>query len=655
MAKHERALTAADLESARIVQRVDLNTVNSIDVEARTIEVVFTTGEIIPHYIQTPRGCERVLTRIMVGEDTIMLDKMPGQPVLDSHMDYSARQVIGVIEEAWVKDGKGFARLRFSAADDVATTWKRIEEKILRNCSLGFAIRAAEAVMEDGPNGPVEIWNLTKVEPFEISMVPIGADSGAKVQARDAGQNVTIDAEENSMSKENTQGAASSTVAAQTTLVQAPDASAILRQERERVAAIREAGTSLGIEESVIQAAEKSDVTVDAFRADAIKQFAARGQAATAGIGGATAAAVVTADATERFVQGATLALMAKGGLKNGERNEFSGMTMAELARQSLVLRGAKPGADRMQMIGLAFTQAGSHTTSDFANILANVMGKGALQGWEAAVETFEKWTRSGTLTDFKATKRVGLGLIESLPSVAEGANYSYGTIGDRGETIALATYGKMLKITRQAIINDDLSLLTEVPRKMGMAAKRTIGNLVYAILTGNPTMSDGTALFHSNHKNLAASGAALSVTSLSAARTAMRTQKEDPTKADSPALNIAPAYLVVPSALETMAVQLMNSIVDPTANKGHATNPVAGMAEVVTDARLDAASAVSWYLAANGNIFDTIEVAYLDGIKEPYIEQKDAWTTDGAELKVRIDAGVAPLDFRTLYKNPGA
>lgn len=279
-------------------------------------------------------------------------------------------------------------------------------------------------------------------------------------------------------------------------------------------------------------------------------------------------------------------------------------------------------------------------------------MNKSTLRGWEEAEETFQSWTRAGTASDFKPTKRVDLGMMDALPEIPEGANYTYGTIGDRGEQVVIATYGRMLRITRQAIINDDLAMFTDLPRKMGRAARRTIGNMVYAVLTGNPTMSDGVALFHADHNNLASSGAAPSVTSLSAGRTAMRLQKES---AGGPSLNIMPKYMIVPAALETTARQLLTSAVEPTANKGHAANPVAGMAELIVDGRLDASSSASWFLAADPNAFDTIEVTYLDGVQAPYIEEQTAWSSDGVELKVRIDAGVTPLDFRTLYKDPGA
>jgi phage major head subunit gpT-like protein len=363
--------------------------------------------------------------------------------------------------------------------------------------------------------------------------------------------------------------------------------------------------------------------------------------------------AQVGMEARDKFKKGAELALMHKAGLKGGERNEFTSLSLSELARESIVMAGGNGRfTNRTEMIGHAFTMAGTHTTSDFANILANIMGKSALQGWQEAPETYDMWTRKGILSDFKATKRVGVGLLGVLPALTEGEDYQYGTVGDRGEPITLATYGKMLRLSRQAIINDDLSLLGTIPAKMGRAARATIGNLVYAVLTGNPTMSDTVALFHSTHANLAGTGTVISTTSIGAARAAMRVQKESAT---SQPLNIIPKYLIVPAALEMVAKQTIMSTVDPAANKGHAINPVNNSAEIVIDARLDSASATAWYMAADGQSFDTIEVAYLDGNDAPYLEQQTAWTSDGVEMKVRIDAGVAPLDYRTLYKNPGA
>jgi len=431
----------------------------------------------------------------------------------------------------------------------------------------------------------------------------------------------------------------------------APDATIAERTRARRIMdAVAMAGFKPEMANTFIDRGDTLESALDQIRA---QQISAQETPQPGDITRTTPVARVTRDGSDKFRTGAQMALMAKVNLTGGERNEFSSLSLPELARECLMQAGERSGfQDRREMIGRAFTMNGAHGTSDFANILSNVMGKAALAGWDEAEETFHLWTRKGTLTDFKENKRVGAGLFDALPAVPEGGEYKHGTVGDRGEGITLATYGKLIKITRQAIINDDLSLLGSVPRKMGRAARRTVGNLAYAVLTGNPNLADGVALFHADHNNLAASGTVPSITSLSAARTAMKTQKE---KAGGPSLNIRPAYALIPAALETEFDQLMNSTVDPQASKGHARNPVAGMVEPISDARLDDDSATAWYLAADPNAHDTIEVAYLDGNDAPYLEERTSWTSDGVEMKVRIDATAAPLDHRTFYKNAGS
>ncbi|MBO8132463.1 Clp protease ClpP [Dickeya fangzhongdai] len=341
-------------------------------------------------------------------------------------------------------------------------------------------------------------------------------------------------------------------------------------------------------------------------------------------------------------------ALMARAGYEQRDNsNVYNGMTLREYARMSLTERGVGVAAyNPMQMVGLAFT----HTGSDFGNILLDVSAKALLQGWEEAEETFTQWTKRGTLADFKTAHRVGLGGFSSLRQVREGAEYKYVTTSDRGEPIALATYGEIFSISRQAIINDDLNQLTDVPMKLGRAAKGTIGDLVYAVLTGNTKLSDGKALFHSDHNNV--SSGAISVTSLDAARQLMRKQKAQGT---GRSLNIRPAFMLVPVALETIANQTIKSasVRGADANSG-VINPIQNFADVIAEARLDDNSASKWYLtAAQGT--DTIEVAYLDGVDSPYIEQQEGFTVDGVATKVRIDAGVSPLDYRGLVQSSGA
>ncbi|HHF7321721.1 TPA: Mu-like prophage major head subunit gpT family protein, partial [Haemophilus influenzae] len=109
--------------------------------------------------------------------------------------------------------------------------------------------------------------------------------------------------------------------------------------------------------------------------------------------------------------------------------------------------------------------------------------------------------------------------------------------------------------ITRQAIINDDMHLLTKIPEKMGQAARATIAKLVFALLTGNAIAQDGKKLFDASHKN-SFDNAALDVTNIDKAIQMMNgfvNTRGEP-------LAIEPDFMLLPTSLYTRAKQVLGS-----------------------------------------------------------------------------------------------
>ncbi len=338
-------------------------------------------------------------------------------------------------------------------------------------------------------------------------------------------------------------------------------------------------------------------------------------------------------------------ALQARVGMAQlqEQHNPYKHHSLFEMARAALVDNGQSVATfgTKAQVVGAAFT----HSTGDFGNILADTASKSMLRGWEDSGESFQQWCKKGALSNFHTAHRVGMGGFPQLPQVKEGAEYTYVSTDDRGAPIALATYGGLFSITRQAIINDDLSMFDELPARLGKAASRTIGDLVYNVLTANASFQ-GKTLFHADRGNIGTTGA-LAPSMLSEARHAMRTQ----TDSKGNPLNINPAFVIVPAALEGTMMQVLRSTSVPGAesNSGIA-NPVANLGELVVESRLDQNNPDQWFVAAAQGS-DTIEVAYLDGQDSPYLEQQTGWTVDGVSYKVRVDAGVAPLDYRGLFR----
>lgn len=370
-------------------------------------------------------------------------------------------------------------------------------------------------------------------------------------------------------------------------------------------------------------------------------------------------------DQADKFKEGVTAALEVKAGLETkreklqeAREGEFLSMSAYEMARRFLEMNRIQViGQRREQIIGQAMVSASgiAHSTSDFANILENVANKAMMMGWDEAPETWQEWARTGTLPDFKQGSRVNLSTFGDLDMVYENGEYKYGSFSDLKEPLQLATYGKLFGISRQALANDDLSALSAIPRAMGRSAARKIGDLAYNVLISNPVLNqDSTAVFDATHNNIGTAGpiAVAPGGSLDEAWTAMRTQ----TDPQGTTLNITPAHLVVPAALE---ISTGSSIADKTfadtAAAQERANPFQNRLTVTADARLDANSTTAWYALASGTMHDTVEVAFLNGQQTPYLESKDGWSTDGVEYKVRIDAVAAALDFRTMFFNAGS
>ena len=76
-----------------------------------------------------------------------------------------------------------------------------------------------------------------------------------------------------------------------------------------------------------------------------------------------------------------------------------------------------------------------------------------------------------GQLSDFKIAHRVGMGGFSALRQVREGRNINTSTTGDNRPLLHWRPMASCSVSHRQAIINDDLNMLTDVP--MNWAVRR--------------------------------------------------------------------------------------------------------------------------------------------------------------------------------------
>jgi hypothetical protein len=336
---------------------------------------------------------------------------------------------------------------------------------------------------------------------------------------------------------------------------------------------------------------------------------------------------------------------------------QYQRMTTREMAADYLeAMRGFSRSDVRMMGISELIERA-FHTTSDLTNILLNTANKTLARGYDQEVQTWRPLANQSDNNDFKQNSLVHLNATIVPEKVLEGGEYEFGTISDGKSTYQLSTYGKGLMISRQMLINDDLSALDRLPSRMGYGCALLESNIVWALITdgsnGATVSLDGQALFASGHNNTGTGP--ISIAGIDTGRVKMKKQTapDDSKPPVNVPLNLPSAYLIVPVELETAAAQVVNPIqYAPSALAS--VNPFAGSMQIISEARLSADSTAQWYLAASPNRIDMIQFGYLTGEGGPTITTTEKRNPDGVEMLVRHDFYATLADWRGFYRSTG-
>jgi len=590
------------------------------DAKNRTVEAVVLGQSEIVRYDRVTG--ERYVEELdLAGADLTRLNS-GSAPVLDSHARASVRNQVGVVEKAWIEDGKLHARLRFSARPEVEPIWQDVQDGVIRSVSLGATID--EKAWEEAKQGKPRVLRISRWSPFEVSLVPVGADPEAVTRNLGGGNSMTT-----------TEGKDGKKTAA-------PAGNPARDEILKRAKPLMESGQiSAGFVEDLIEAGygvnEASEKIFErlaaAKRTDTPPRIEIGRDLSRENI-------------VERMGEALFCRVNPSAKPSDGAR-PFIGRRIADLAREFITR--PLPGATDAQVIERALA------TSDFPYVLANATGKMLRSAYEAAPSGVRQVARRTEANDFKTKYSIRMGEMPALVEVPENAEYTYGSRGESQETYALKTYGRIFGISRQILVNDDLGAFNDLAREYGQAAAAFEAGFLVNLLTSNsgvgPTMSDGYSLFDaSNHGNYTSSGTAISVDSLGVARKMMRLQ----TGIDGATLiNAEPRYLLVPAALETMAEKIIATSISASSTDN--VNPFAGKLQPVVDPRLDAKSATRWYLFASPDALPVLEYAYLAGQEGLYIESRVGFNIDGLEIKARLVFGAGVIDHRGAYANAGA
>jgi hypothetical protein len=311
---------------------------------------------------------------------------------------------------------------------------------------------------------------------------------------------------------------------------------------------------------------------------------------------------------------------------------------------------------------GTATIRAGFSTMS-LPGILENVMNKTLLAAYESTPIAAFDLCSIGTVSDFKEVSRYRLLGTGGFEKVAPDGELKHGKLSEQKYSNKADTYGQILMLTRQDIINDDLSAFMDIPRQMGRSGAESIDDLFFTLLLGNLN-----AFFSATNSNLLSGvDTAFSANSLTKAKTTFRKQKAGPgNKAkDQKPINIRPEFLVVPVELETDAELLMGSaqlMIDAqgTPTKIPVDNPHRNKYRVISTPHLSdsyyaGASAKAWYLFANPNVLPAFEIVFLNGRRTPVIERVEMPPNMlGMGFRSYLDVGMNSQDSRAAVKVNG-
>ena len=569
----------------------------TFNADTHTIEAVVATDA------QVPRRDGSGAYMEILAPDGADLDALRDAPVLDSHRQNGLASVLGAVVDARREGGTIIATLQFSRRPEVAPIVADVQHGLLRHFSVGYHVEK----WQDGRDTEGRrTRTAVRWTPREVSLVPVPADPNCRTRELDR------------------------------------DPANAGREQINR--SIRELAQRAGAASTVTDGLIDRGATVEEARSAILDDMLSRG---ATGIS-ATRHNATSLDNPEARItaMGEALHMRADPSHRPSEAaRQFVGLTIPEMARD--LLRRSGMSTSGMSAEGV-ITRA-LHTTSDFPLILGDTVGRTLRQSYSVPRSDIKLVARQTTAADFRKKTRIMLdssGL--TLERVNEHGEFKSGTMAESAESYKLDTFGRIISITRQALVNDDLGAFTDLSRRLGQAASSFESQFLVSVLTANnglgPLMSDGATLFSAPHGNIAAVSGLPGQDTLAAGRLAMRRQ----TGASGGVISVTPKFLVVPPELETVGEKLITTIQAVVVEN---VNVFANLTLIVESRLTDPNR---WYIVAGPEEIDGLEYAFLAGAPGPQIQTQVGFEIDGVQVKIRTDFGAAFVDWRGWYSNVG-
>jgi len=631
------------------IQRMALVAPNSWNEETRTATVVISTDADVGDGFQLLHSAEAI--------------RWPTRPLpMDYDHKRSSDSIWGAVTDLSLqRKENGVTELIGTVVVDGPAAAVDIALPRLRTGSARFSVDAR--IYRTREDRSSNLLVATDWEPNLVSLVPIGQDTHAVMR----GDQLNTNPASPPMTDDNKAGGDPAPIDAQradsTPIPAAPAVdtelqrtAAELRRERDLLRLGQDAGLTAEQTDELIRSGKT--VTECSREAMRLMRLRLEGGDVRAENGpapiGHPAQVQVTRDSGDTLTRGIAAGLEARvrPGVLKGEdaelSREFRGYTLLEMTREYLESRGVNTrGMSKTELV-----QRGFHSTSDFPLLFSNLAGKTLDAAYQEEPHTWRPIARQRNLPDFKNANDLLVAGSLTPELLLEGGEYKAGTLVEGQHTWRLATYARKITLTRQAIINDDLSAMERVPELLGRGFRRLESNIIWGLITGNAVTSvDGVALFNAAHNNMAGSTLTISTTGFNTAKKAMRKQTDQAGNT----INLMPSFMMVPTDLESTALQfLFPSGFAPSArtgDNGPVVNAQTANMQLIVEPRLDGAADV-FYLAAGPGQVEGIVYGYLAGEEGPTVTTNEKRDPDGVELLARFDFGAAVKDFRGFYRS---
>lgn len=664
----------------------------SYNADRRTIEAVLSTGARVRRW--------GVIEELAISADAVDLGRVAlGQVrLLDHHNAYERDAVLGVVVEARIENGVLVGIVRFGETEAAREAEGMVQRGELTGISVGYGVTnwSFSGLHEDERT---EIWRADRWELLEASLVSVPADPHATFRNQTTVNRAPAHNQEDDMRRSLNAPAgaapanpdptaapvAPATPAVSTTTTRqddqsapvpapaptrqenavlsaptngggdgrerGPDAMAAVAADRRRIADIQDIGDRANMPADVIRSAMADGSSVETFRTRAFDHLASNAARTS------TSSITINrdeADSRRNGMRDAIVARLARAAARPGERVEvpeharqFADSGFAEMAADCIGHRGnLRTAAQVMDVIERAF-----HSTSDFPGIFVDALNVRLLARYQAAQPSYRRFAAPYTATDFRPIHVVRAGDFPTLQPVSQAGEIKSGSFSESKEVFRVYPYGVIINITRQMIVNDNL---TAIDQMLGSAGDRVTDwenakcfeKLLSASGVGPTLLTDNKAVFHASHGNYTSTGTAITISSLGVGRAAMMKQEG----LDGIKLNLTPVTIMTGPDRLTEAEQLTTLITPATV--GNAVPDWVRRLTPIGDANIDGSP---WYLFADPSTAPAFVYGYLEGFQGPRLSTEEQFGVQGVAVKLEHDFGIEAVDYRPAYRNNGA